>query len=59
MKKKNQKKRLIFFQSSIELTQILNIVKSSLKGSCIIIVTGHENLLYSINKLNLEKKYKE
>ena len=49
------KKNLIFFQSSIELTNIIHLLKKNIFGSTIIIVTGSENLLFPIKKINLEK----
>jgi hypothetical protein len=52
-----KKKNLIFFQSSIELVDIINLVKRHDYATCIILVTGDEKLLFSIKKLNLRKKY--
>jgi len=58
MKKLNQKKILIFFQSSIELVAIFNLMHKNRQNSYVILVTGNNKLLYVLQKLNLEKKFK-
>jgi len=55
--KKNKKKILIFYQSAIELVDILDIIKRYPFGSCVIVVTGQKEFLYVLNKLKVKKKF--
>jgi hypothetical protein len=52
-----KKKILIFFQSSIEIVDIINLIKKNKYDSCVVIVTGNKKLLFSIEKLKLKKKF--
>jgi hypothetical protein len=52
------KKVLILYQSSIELSIIINLIKNYSLNTCVIIVTGGNQLLLALKKLNLKKKYK-
>ena len=51
------KKNLIFFSIIYWANKYYTFIKKNIFGSTIIIVTGSENLLFPIKKINLEKKY--
>lgn len=51
------KKKIIFYQSTAEITQILKILKKNTYGSCIIILTGGSHFLEIVKKLKLRKKF--
>ena len=55
--KKNKDKILIFFQSSIDLVDILELVKKYPFGSCFIVITGPKELLHALKKLKIKKKF--
>ena len=52
------KKVLILYQSSIELSIIINLIKNYSHNTCVIIVTGGNQLMLALKKSNLKKKYK-
>ena len=51
------KKKLILYQSTAELVEIIEILKKSPYGSCIIVITGGANLFNIIKKIKLKKKF--
>ncbi len=52
-----KKKILIFYQSITEITEILPLVKRYPFKSCVIIITGHKNFIFILQKLKLDEKY--
>ena len=51
------KKKIIFYQSAAEITQIFKILKKNEYGSCIIVLTGGSHFLEIVKKLKLRQKF--
>jgi hypothetical protein len=51
------KKKLIFYQSTAELVEIIQILKKSPYNSCVIVITGGVSLFNIIKKTKLKKKF--
>ena len=51
------KKKLIFYQSIAEISEIIELLKKNAVGKFLIIVTGGKQLTNLLKKLKLKKKY--
>jgi hypothetical protein len=49
-----EKKILIFFQSIVEITSIIEILRHYSFGQCVLVITGGEHFISVIKKLKIE-----